>query len=181
MVPDLVDQHVAHDMAQRLGMFGPVVEDGPAVKEDHRLVRRVRAAFASGQVWAREQAEDIELGLELQGRMPVEGLFVDQCIGLEGARVEIAMMRTPDGHSRLELTKFHQPAAIRAEPEDAPANALGIRRIMFAVDDIKDVVARLRTHGGELVGEIAQYEDKYLLCYVRGPAGIIVALAEQLS
>ena len=91
------------------------------------------------------------------------------------------MLRTPDGHGRLELTKFHTPTAISAEPEPAPPNTLGIRYIMFAIDDIEDVVARLREHGGELVGEVAQFEDSYRLCYVRGPAGIIVALAEQLS
>ena len=90
------------------------------------------------------------------------------------------MMRTPDGHSRLELTKFHTPTAVSAEP-NAPANTLGIRRIMFAVDDIEDVLARLLTHGAELVGELEQYEDSYRLCYVRGPEGIIVALAEPLS
>jgi catechol 2,3-dioxygenase-like lactoylglutathione lyase family enzyme len=90
-------------------------------------------------------------------------------------------MRTPDGHGRVELTKFHTPPTVRAEPEDAPANALGIRRIMFAVDDIDNVVARLRIHGAELVGEIAQYEDIYRLCFLRGPEGIIIGLAEQLS
>jgi catechol 2,3-dioxygenase-like lactoylglutathione lyase family enzyme len=91
------------------------------------------------------------------------------------------MMRTPDGHGRVELTKFHTPSAISSEPKNAPANTLGIRRIMFAVDDIEDVIARLRTHGAELVGEVAQYEDSYRLCFVRGPEGIIVGLAEQLS
>jgi catechol 2,3-dioxygenase-like lactoylglutathione lyase family enzyme len=91
------------------------------------------------------------------------------------------MMRTPDGHGRVELDKFHTPKAVRAEPEDAPVNALGIRRIMFAVDDIDAVLARLRTHGAELVGEVVQYEDSYRLCYVRGPEGIIVALAEPLG
>ena len=105
---------------------------------------------------------------------------MDRVAGLDGVRVDIAMMRTPDGHSRLELTKFHRPAAVGAEPKNAPANTLGIRRIMFAVDDIEDVVARLRAHGAELVGEVAQYEDSYLLCYVRGPEGILVALAEEL-
>ena len=90
-------------------------------------------------------------------------------------------MRTRDGHSRVELTKFHTPPAIRAEPESAPANALGIRRIMFAVDDVDDVVARLRSHGAELVGEIAQYEDIYRLCFLRGPEGIIIGLAEQVG
>ena len=106
---------------------------------------------------------------------------MDRVVGLNDVRADIAMMRTPDGHSRLELTKFHTPPAIRVEPESAPANTLGIRRIMFAVDDIDDVVARLRSHGAELVGEIAQYEDIYRLCYLRGHEGIIIGLAEQLS
>ena len=101
--------------------------------------------------------------------------------GLEGVQVDITTMLTPDGHSRLELTKFHTPPAVRAEPENAPANTLGIRRIMFTVDDIDDVVARLRSHGAELVGEITQYEDSYRLCFLRGPEGIIIGLAEQLS
>jgi hypothetical protein len=102
-------------------------------------------------------------------------------VGLDDVRVDIAMMRTPDGHGRLELTKFRTPTAISAEPANAPANTLGIRRIMFAVEGIEDVLARLYTHGAELVGEVEQYEDSYRLCYVRGPEGIIVALAEQLS
>ncbi len=122
-----------------------------------------------------------ELGMELEGETTVEGSWVDRVVGLNDVRSDIAMMRTPDGHSRVELTKFHTPPAVRAEPENAPANTLGIRRIMFAVDDIDDVVARLRSHGAELVGEIAQYEDIYRLCYLRGPEGIIIGLAEQLS
>ena len=122
-----------------------------------------------------------ELGMELEGKTLVEGDSVDRTVGLEGVRADIVMLRTPDGHGRVELTKFHTPPAIRSEPQNAPANTLGIRRIMFAVDDIEDVVARLRTHGAELVGELAQYEDSYRLCYVRGPEGIIVGLAEQLS
>ena len=122
-----------------------------------------------------------ELGMELEGKMPVEGRWVDRVIGLDGARQDVAMMRTPDGHGRLELTKFHKPTAVRAEPMNAPVNTLGIRRIMFAVDDLEDVLARLRTHGAELVGEVEQYEDLYRLCYVRGPEGFIVALAEQLG
>jgi catechol 2,3-dioxygenase-like lactoylglutathione lyase family enzyme len=122
-----------------------------------------------------------ELGMEMEGEAPVEGRWVDRVSGLDDVRVGIAMMRTPDGHGKLELTKFHTPAAIRIEPTNAPANVLGLRSIMFAVDDIDDVIARLRTHGAELVGEVAQYEDIYRLCYVRGPEGIIVALAEQLS
>jgi catechol 2,3-dioxygenase-like lactoylglutathione lyase family enzyme len=123
----------------------------------------------------------VELGMELEGKALVEGRWAARTVGLDGVRSEIAMMRTPDGHGRLELMKFHTPTAISAEPQNAPANTLGIRRIMFAVDDIEDVVARLRTHGAELVGELVQYEDIYRLCYVRGPEGIMVALAEQLS
>ena len=107
------------------------------------------------------------------------GTVADRVVGLDGIRVDIAMMRTPDGHSRLELMKFHAPPAVRAG-SNAP-NTLGIRRIMFAVDDIEDVLARLQAHGAELVGEVVRYEDVYLLCYVRGPEGIIVALAEQLG
>jgi catechol 2,3-dioxygenase-like lactoylglutathione lyase family enzyme len=122
----------------------------------------------------------VELGMELEGEMPVEGPWVDLVVGLENVRAEIAMMRTPDGHGRVELTKFHAPTAIRAEPKNAPANTLGIRRIMFAVDDINDVLARLRAHGAELVGEVAQYENMYRLCFIRGPEGILVGLAEQL-
>jgi catechol 2,3-dioxygenase-like lactoylglutathione lyase family enzyme len=124
----------------------------------------------------------VELGMELEGERPVEGPWVGRVVGLDDVRADIAMMRTPDGHSRIELTKFHTPPAVRSEPESAPANTLGIRRIMFAVDDIGDVVARLRGgHGAELVGEIAQYEDLYRLCFLRGPEGIIIGLAEQLG
>ena len=122
-----------------------------------------------------------ELGMELEGEYTVEGEWVDRIVGLDGARSDIAMMRTPDGHGRLELDKFHTPKAIRVEPEDAPVNTLGIRRIMFAVDNIEDVLARLQNHGAELIGEMADFEDKYRLCYVRGPEGIMIALAQQLS
>ena len=122
-----------------------------------------------------------ELGMEREGETTVEGRWVDRVVGLNDVRADIAMMRTPDGHSRVELTKFNTPPAVRGEPESAPANTLGIRRIMFAVDDIDDVVARLRSHGAELVGEIAQYEDIYRLCFLRGPEGIIIGLAEQLG
>jgi catechol 2,3-dioxygenase-like lactoylglutathione lyase family enzyme len=120
-----------------------------------------------------------ELGLELEGEMTVEGQWVDRIIGLKGVRSDIAMMRTPDGHSRLELSKFQRPTANSGEP-NAPVNTLGIRRIMFAVENIKDVLDRLQAHGAELIGETVRYEDTYLLCYVRGPEGIIVALAEPL-
>ena len=122
-----------------------------------------------------------ELGMELEGETQVEGPSVDSTVGLEGVRADITMMRTPDGHGRIELTKFHTPPAVRAQPESAPANTLGIRRIMFAVEGIDDVVARLRTHGAELLGEIAQYEDSHRLCFLRGPEGIIIGLAEQSS
>ena len=122
----------------------------------------------------------VELGLELEGEMTVEGQWVDRCVGLDGVRNDIAMLRMPDGHGRLELIKFHAPPATTAEP-NAPVNTLGIRRIMFAVDDIEAVLARLQARGAKLVGDVVRYEDKYLLCYVRGPEGLIVALAEQLS
>ena len=123
----------------------------------------------------------VELGMELEGEAPIEGPWVDRVNGLDGVRVDIAMMRTPYGDGRLELTKFHTPTAVSAEPENAPPNTLGLRSIMFAVDDIDAAVAGLRAKGAELVGEVAQYQDSYRLCYVRGPEGIIVALAEQLS
>ena len=121
-----------------------------------------------------------ELGMELEGEAPIEGPSVDRVNALEGVRVDIAMMRTPDGHGRLELTKFYSPTAVTSEPENALGNTLGLRSIMFAVDDIEAAIAGLRTHGAELIGEVVQYEDSYRLCYVRGPAGIIVALAEEL-
>ena len=120
------------------------------------------------------------LGLELEGEATVEGPSVDRLVGLEGVRSDIAMLRTPDGHGRVELSKFQAPAAVSAEP-NAPVNRLGMGRIMFAVDDIETVVARAEAHGAELVGEVVQYEDQYRLCYVRGPEGIVVGLAEQLT
>src|ERR671929_2190625 len=122
----------------------------------------------------------VELGMELEGETTVEGPAVDRLIGLQNVRATLLLLRTPDGHGRIELDKFHTPEAVRAAPQHAPVHTLGIRRIMFAVDDIDDVLARLRAHGAELIGEVAQYEDKYRLCYIRGPEGIIVALAEQL-
>ena len=123
----------------------------------------------------------VELGMELEGEAPIEGPWVDRVNGLDGVRVDIAMMRVPDGHGRLELTKFHTPTAISPQPENALGNTLGLRSVMFAVDDIDATVAGLRAHGAELVGEVVQYQDSYRLCYVRGPEGIIVALAERLS
>jgi len=123
----------------------------------------------------------VELGMELEGEAPIEGRGVDRLNGLDGVRVDIAMMRTPDGHGRLELTKFHSPKAVSAEPENALGNTLGLRSVMFAVDDLDATVAGLRARGEELVGDVVQFQDSYRLCYVRGPEGIIVALAEQLS
>jgi catechol 2,3-dioxygenase-like lactoylglutathione lyase family enzyme len=122
-----------------------------------------------------------ELGMDLEGKAQIEGRWADRIVGLDGIRTEIAMLRTPDGHGRLELTKYHIPAAIGAEPENPPPNTLGLHRVMFAVDDIHGTIARLRAHGAELLGEVAQYENIFLLCYLRGPAGIIVALAEQIG
>ena len=122
----------------------------------------------------------LELGLKVEGETTVEGPWVDRIIGLKGARSDIVTMRTPDGHSRLELAKFHKPTAIKTEP-NAPVNKLGIGRIMFAVTDIDDVVAHLQKRGAKLVGEVVQYEDMYRLCYLRGPEGILIALAEQLD
>jgi len=122
-----------------------------------------------------------ELGLELEGETTVEGPSVDRLVGLQGVRSEIASMRTPDGHGRIELDKFHTPAAVRSGPEDAPVNSLGIRRIMFAVDDINDVLARLQARGAVLIGEVVQYEDSYRLCYVRGPEGTMLGLAQEIG
>ena len=120
------------------------------------------------------------LGMALEGETPVEGAWVDRINGIQGVRVNIVMMRTPDGHGRLELTKFRNPKLVEIEPAIAPPNTPGLRSVMFTVESIDDSVARLRANGGTLIGEIAQYEDKYKLCYIRGPAGIIVALAEEL-
>ena len=122
----------------------------------------------------------LELGLELEGRAEVQGPFADRCTGLDGVHCDIAMVRTPDGHGRLELARYRSPAAISDGPRDRPHNILGTHRVMFAVDDLEDTVDRLRPHGAELLGGIARFEDSHLLCYVRGPEGIIVGLAEQL-
>src|SRR5215210_7536684 len=121
-----------------------------------------------------------ELGLELEGRATIEGEWAGRVTGLGDQHVEIAMMRTPDGHSRLELSRFLTPLPI-ADHRNAPVNALGYLRVMFAVDDIDDTLARLRMRGAQLVGEVVQYEDVYRLCYVRGPEGILIGLAEQIG
>jgi catechol 2,3-dioxygenase-like lactoylglutathione lyase family enzyme len=121
-----------------------------------------------------------ELGMTKEGEAPIEGPWADRINGIEGLKVDIVMMQTPDGHGKLELTKFHNPKLVEIEPAIAPPNTLGLRSIMFTVESVDDTVARLRAGGAELIGEVAQYEDKYRLCYMRGPAGIIVALAEEL-
>ena len=143
---------------------------------------------SSGWTTSASSVEDLDvaieffvaLGLELEGRGPVEGAWADAVTGLPGMRVEIAMLRTPDGHGRLELSRFLAPPVI-ADHRRAPVNALGYLRVMFAVDDIDDTLARLVEHGAELVGEVAQYRDAYRLCYLRGPEGILVALAQELA
>ena len=121
-----------------------------------------------------------ELGLELEGRAPIEGEWAEGVTGLRDMRVEIAMMRTPDGHSRLELSRFLAPAVV-ADHRRAPVNALGYLRVMFAVEDVDDTLDRLGRRGAELVGEVARYADAYRLCYVRGPEGILIGLAEELG
>ena len=121
-----------------------------------------------------------ELGLELEGRGMVEGEWAGRVTGLGDQRVEIAMMRTPDGHSRLELSRFLTPPVV-ADHRMAPGTALGYLRVMFTVEGLDDTLARLRSHGAELVDEVVQYEDQYRLCYVRGPEGILIGLAEQLG
>lgn len=121
-----------------------------------------------------------ELGLTVEQEMPVEGEWVDRINSLDGIKIDIVMMSTPDGHGKLELTKFHSPPLVPLEPAVAPPNAPGLRSVMFTVDSVDDTVARLLGKGGELIGEVVQYEDLYRLCYMRGPAGIIVSLAEEL-
>ena len=121
-----------------------------------------------------------ELGLELEGRAMIEGEWAGRVTGLGDQRVEIAMMRTPDGHSRLELSRFLTPPPV-ADHRNAPVNALGYLRVMFAVDDIDDTLVRLRKRGAQLVGEVVQYEDVYRLCYIRGPEGLLIGLAEQIG
>jgi catechol 2,3-dioxygenase-like lactoylglutathione lyase family enzyme len=122
----------------------------------------------------------LELGLELEGRATIEGEWAGRVTGLVDQRVEIAMMRTPDGHSRLELSRFLTPPTI-ADHRNAPVNALGYLRVMFAVDDIDETLERLRQRGAQLVGEVVQYKDTYRLCYIRGPEGLLIGLAQEIS
>jgi catechol 2,3-dioxygenase-like lactoylglutathione lyase family enzyme len=154
--------------------------DGPRAEGEPTMIERIDNVSIVVDDLKAAIAFFVELGLELEGEATVEGQSVDRVVGLDGVRSDIAMLRTADGYGRLELTKFHAPAPVSAQP-NAPVNTLGMGRIMFAVGDIDAVVAGLRARGSELVGEVVQYEDSYRLCYVRGPEGIIVALAEQLS
>ena len=121
------------------------------------------------------------LGMTIEGQAPIEGEWVDRINAIKGIQLDVVMMRTPDGHGRLELTKFHNPKLVDLEPAVAPPNALGLRSVMFAVESLDSTVARLCETGGELIGEVVTYEEMYKLCYMRGPAGIIVSLAEELS
>ena len=142
---------------QRMDNVGIVVDDLPATIEFFR-----------------------ELGLELEGQFTIEGEWSGRVTGLRDQRVEVAMMRTPDGHSRLELSRFLTPPVV-ADHRNAPVNALGYLRVMFAVDDIDDTLARLRERGAELVDEVVRYEDAYRLCYIRGPDGLLIGLAQELG
>ncbi|HYZ77892.1 MAG TPA: VOC family protein [Gaiellaceae bacterium] len=146
-----------HVAVQRMDNVGIVVDDLPAAIAFFR-----------------------ELGLELEGRAMIEGDWSGRVTGLRDQRVEIAMMRTPDGHSRLELSRFLAPPVVE-DHRNAPVNALGYLRVMFAVDDIDDTLARLRKHGAQLVDEVVRYEDVYRLCYIRGPEGLLIGLAEQIG
>lgn len=123
----------------------------------------------------------VELGLELVGRQTVEGDWADRVVGLDGQQTEIAMMRTPDGHGKLELMHYHRPALITPEPRIAPQNTLGLHRVMYAVDDLDDTIARLRTHGAEVVQDVVNYENIIRLCYMRGPSNILIGLAEEIG
>jgi catechol 2,3-dioxygenase-like lactoylglutathione lyase family enzyme len=153
----IVGGHIGHMSVQRMDNVGIVVEDLAATISFFR-----------------------ELGLELEGQATVEGEWAGRVTGLGDQRVEIAMMRTPDGHSRLELSRFLAPPVV-ADHRNAPVNSLGYLRVMFAVDDLDDTLARLRKHGAQLVDEVVRYEDVYRLCYIRGPEGLLIGLAEQIG
>jgi len=190
--PEVVRTHVRTTSYGRIGRAGRLLRYPPG---DRRNAARFRPKVGARDVTLQRldnvlivvddieavKAFFVELGMELEGETTVEGLSVDRLIGLQNVRATLALLRTPDGHGRIELDKFHTPAVIRSEPKNTSVNTLGLHRIMFAVDDIENILARLRTHGAELVGEVTQYEDMYRLCYIRGPEGIIVALAQQLK
>ena len=165
--------------ARAIGDRAPLLLGGRSVTVEHMPIQSLENVGIVVDDLAAATAFFVELGLKLIGESPVEGDWVDRVVGLQGVHVDIAMLETADGHGRLELMRFHAPAA-RAGDVDAPPNTLGIRRVAFSVDDIDATVAGLRARGTELVGEVVRYENSYRLCYVRGPDGIIVMLAERL-
>lgn len=165
-------------LAEQLGNTSEDMTDTPKTKRPS-LLRMDNVLIVVEDLEA-TKSFFMELGLEPEGETTVEGPSVDSLIGLKDVRATLSLLRTPDGHGRIELDKFHTPPAIRIAAVDAPVNTLGYRRVMLAVDDIDDFVARLRARGAELVGEVVNYEDTYRLCYIRGPEGIIVGLAQQL-
>jgi catechol 2,3-dioxygenase-like lactoylglutathione lyase family enzyme len=145
-------------------------------------LKRLDNVLINVEDMAAAKAFFMELGMLVDGETTVEGEWASSVVGLDDIRADIVMMRTPDGHGRVELSKFHRPRAVSIGAENAPSNALGLRRIMFAVENLDDVVDRLcKRHGAQLVGKIAQYEDSYRLCFIRGPEGVILGLAEQLK
>ena len=166
--------------ARAIGDRAPLLLGGRSVTVEHMPIQSLENVGIVVDDLAAATAFFVELGLKLIGESPVEGDWVDRVVGLQGVHVDIAMLETADGHGRLELMRFHAPAA-RAGDVDAPPNTLGIRRVAFSVDDIDATVAGLRARGTELVGEVVRYENSYRLCYVRGPEGIIVMLAERLG
>src|SRR3569833_2670012 len=146
----------------------------------NKLLRMDNVLFVVNDLEA-VKAFFLQLGFEVEGEATVEGDTIDRLIDLQNVRATLVMMRTPDGHGRIELDKFHTPEAIRSGPEKAPVNELGFRRFLLVVDDLDGMVADLLAHGAELIGEVVQYEDIYRLAYIRGPEGIIVALSQQLK
>jgi catechol 2,3-dioxygenase-like lactoylglutathione lyase family enzyme len=166
-----------HDLAKSVSVLAPWPES--ATIENMAIQRMEHVGIVVDDLAAATEFF-VELGLVLQGEGPVQGRWVDRVVGLEGVRADIAMMQTPDGNGRLELTKFHSPSN-QGDNRQAPANTRGIRHVAFAVEDIDAVVAGLRSRGAKLVGELERYEDSYRLCYVRGPEGIIIELAEKIG
>ena len=176
-LPQVASAKPFASLAGLLGRPAPWPEAGTI---EHMAIQRMEHVGIVVNDLTAATAFFVELGLVLQGEAPVEGRWMDRIVGLEGVRADTAMMQTPDGNGRLELAKFHSPSS-QGDNRYAPANTPGMRHIAFAVKDIDAVVAGLRARGAELVGELARYEDSYWLCYVRGPEGIIIELAEKIG